>query len=90
MKTKINIIALLSAVTLVTGLTSCKKSYSCDCKTTISQSGFSSSSETKKQYSLKMKEKQAKAACDNSGETLEQQMKDLNQGLTVSVSCDLK
>ncbi len=90
MKTNFKAVLLIVAVTLVTGLSSCKKSYSCSCKTTVSLSGFSSSSEVKESYSVKMKEKQAKAACDNTKAIAEKQAKDLNQGYTVSTSCELK
>lgn len=80
---------LVTAVASLT-LVSCKKSFSCSCKTTVSTTGFSSSSETSEQYSLKMKEKQAKAACDNTKAIVEKQAKDLNEGYNVSTSCELK
>ena len=80
---------LVAALTVLT-LASCKKSFSCSCKTTVSTTGYSSSSETSEKYSLKMKEKQAKAACDNTKAILEKQSKDLNQGYSVSTSCELK
>lgn len=85
-KTTMVLVAAVAGLTLV----SCKKSFSCSCKTTVSTTGFSSSSEVKEAYSLKMKEKQAKAACDNTKEILEKQSKDLNQGYNVSTSCELK
>ena len=83
-------VLLITAVTLVTGFSSCKKAFSCSCKTTVSTTGFSSSSEVKESYSLKMKEKHAKAACDNTKAITEKQAKDLNQGYNVSTSCELK
>lgn len=85
-KTTMVLVAAVAGLTLV----SCKKSFSCSCKTTVSTTGFSSSSEVKESYSLKMKEKHAKAACDNTKEIVEKQAKDLNQGYNVSTSCDLK
>lgn len=77
---------------IMTGMTlvSCKKSFSCSCKTTVSSTGFSSSSETSESYNRKLKEKNAKAACDNTKTILEKQAKDLNQGYNVSTSCELK
>ena len=90
MKNKFKIATLIVAVMLGLTLVSCKKSFSCSCKTTVSTTGYSTSSEVKESYSLKMKEKQAKAACDNTKEIVEQQSKDLNQGYNVSTSCELK
>jgi hypothetical protein len=75
---------------LMLGFISCKKQYSCSCKTTISTTGYSSSTESKESYSLKLKEKQAKAACDNTEEILSKQVKDQQQGLSTSVACELK
>ena len=89
MKSTKAIITVLSLL-LSLGLVSCKKSYSCSCKTTISATGYSSSTETKESYSLKLKEKQAKAACDNTEEILGKQVKDQQQGMSTSVSCELK
>ena len=80
------LVALMAGLTLV----SCKKNFSCSCKTTVSATGYSSSSETSESYSLKLKEKQAKAACYNTKAIVEKQSKDLNQGYTVSTSCELK
>ncbi len=90
MKNNFKSATLIVAVLAALSLASCKKSFSCSCKTTISTTGFSSSSEVKEAYGLKMKEKQAKAACDNTKEIVEKQAKDLNQGYNVSTSCELK
>lgn len=90
MKNKFRNATILVAVIAGSTLVSCKKSFSCSCKTTVSTTGYSSSSEVKEAYSLKMKEKQAKAACDNTKEIVEKQAKDLNQGYNVSTSCELK
>ena len=94
MKTTTKTIIGLLSLTLVLGFTSCKKSYSCSCKTILSATGYSSSTETKESYSLKLKEKQAKAACDNTASILEKQVKDQQTsqatGLSTSVSCELK
>jgi len=83
-------VLLITAVTLVTGLSSCKKSFSCSFKKTVPLAEFRSRSEVQESYCVKMKEKQAKAACDNTKAITEKQAKDLNQGYTVSTSCELK
>src|SRR5258708_23735621 len=66
---------VLAAGLCLTGLSSCKKTYTCSCKTTLSATGYSASYDSKEQYSEKMKEKQAKAACDNSSSILESTIK---------------
>lgn len=56
---------VLSALTIAS-LSSCKKQYSCECKSTYSISGGSSQVDTQiHTYSEKMKEKQAESACDD-------------------------
>lgn len=90
MKTGSKMTIAIMAITVGLTAVSCKKSFSCSCKTTVSTTGYSSSSETSEVYSLKLKEKQAKAACDNTKAILEKQAKDLNQGYNVSTSCELK
>ena len=90
--TKKLMVTALAAALCLTGLSSCKKSYTCSCKTTLSASGYSASYDSKEQYSEKMKEKQAKAACDNSSEILSTTVKAENSqtGLNTSVDCALK
>ncbi len=90
MKNNLKKVTLVVAVLAALSLVSCKKSFSCSCKTTVSTTGFSSSSEVKESYSVKMKEKHAKAACDNTKAITEKQAKDLNPGYSVSTSCELK
>jgi hypothetical protein len=60
---KIVLSALLLASMSV--VTSCKKTYSCECVTTIKGKGttFSESVTSVNQYTEKMKESQAKSAC---------------------------
>lgn len=92
MKTNFKTIFTVVVVSATVSLGSCKKIHSCKCETKLSGGGFSSSTETTEAYSEKMKEKQAKSACDNTQEILEKQVKDQQNGsgLSVSVSCDLK
>jgi hypothetical protein len=83
---------VLAAGLCLVGLSSCKKTYTCSCKTTLSASGYSASYDSKEQYSEKMKEKQATAACDNTSEVLSTTVKAENSqtGLNTSVDCELK
>lgn len=92
MKTKLNSVLSAVALSLIFGMCSCKKDYSCECETKVSGSGYSSTTTTKESYSAKLKEKQAKAACDNTGDILKKQIEDQmsGSGLNVSVSCEVK
>jgi hypothetical protein len=89
--TKLKAVVLVVGLCLV-GLSACKKSYTCSCKTTLSASGYSASYDSKEAYTQKMKEKQAIAACDNTSEILSTTVKAENSqtGLNTSVDCALK
>lgn len=91
MKKKIQLTLTLLTLTTVM-MTSCKKIYSCECETKLSATGFSQTNKTSESYSAKLKEKQAKAACDNTSEIMEKTIKDLNSssGISTAVSCELK
>ncbi len=92
MKTKIQVTLAVLSLTSVMMMSSCKKIYSCECETKLSAPGFSQTNKTSESYSAKLKEKQAKAACDNTADIMEKTIKDLNSGsgISASVSCELK
>lgn len=55
---------LLLLIATAATYSSCKKSYSCECTSSFTETGYGTYSETTiDTYSEKMKEKQAKAAC---------------------------
>jgi hypothetical protein len=92
MKTKLSPVLTTLALVTTLAFSSCKKNYSCDCETKLTASGYSSTTTSKEAYSVKLKKKQATAACDNTAEILEKQVKDQNSGsgLNVSVECEVK
>lgn len=90
-------IFIISSLILI-GLSSCKKSYSCQCTTTITAQGSPSENypTTSKTYSEKMTEKQAKSACSHEETTVKTSIDDnINKVgaygyITTNVSCTLK
>ena len=90
---------LLTIIAIAATFTSCKKSYSCECTSSFTETGYGTYSETTiDAYSEKMKEKQAIAACKetesklsyaNAGhaEDIEYLTGDIT---TVSTSCEVK
>ncbi len=85
---------------LIMSVTSCKKTYTCECVTTSTYgSGVAPSinKSTVKEYSAKMSEKQAQAACDHEAETIKSTFDNsfTENGSTsnfanVSTDCELK
>jgi hypothetical protein len=79
MKNKTLIVAI--AVMVLT-LSACKKNYTCECSTTTTfvAPGFGNfpfpSKSEDKAYSKKMTKKQAEAACEHEGETIESIMRE--------------
>ncbi len=91
---KIVLSALL--VTSVFVVTSCKKSYSCECKTTYTDGNFDQITLTQvKSIDEKMKEKQATASCKESETQMNYVNDDLNADPTgtyydIKSTCTLK
>lgn len=89
---------LLSVLVLasISTFTSCKKSYSCECKTVTTIDGVSETSSQVVALGEKMKEKQGEATCDQT----EIQMNSLNDEIIadtdnvsyddLTTTCDLK
>jgi hypothetical protein len=65
---------VLSAIVLASmfAITSCKKTYSCECKTTLKDpsTGATETHTETKPISQKMKEKQAQSACNQTAEQI--------------------
>jgi len=94
-------ITLLAAVLVLIAFTSCKKAYTCSCKTTFNYGGgispdtYADDSEV---YSAKMNKKTAESACDNKAESIDASYKnaltdngtDPDPGVTTKTECELK
>jgi hypothetical protein len=92
-------------VILAASLSSCKKTYTCECKSTITFPGSLTGGDSedikadakKVSYSQKMSEKQAKATCEHEQETLKSTIHNTTtengtqpQMLIVKAECELK
>lgn len=89
------IIAAIVVASMST-VTSCKKSYSCECKTTYTDGNFDQITLTQvNSISEKMKEKQATASCKETQEQMNVVNNDLNEDPTgsyfdIKSTCALK
>lgn len=85
-------VIILSMAIGALSFASCKKAYSCECKTEVSGGGSSISNTVSEQYSEKMKEDQAKSSCDATKKIVENQAKKDwdGSGASVSTSCTIK
>ena len=90
---------MLIGCALVMSVTSCKKTYTCECETTSNYAGGSPdvNKSTVKEYSAKMSEKQAQAACDHEAETIKSTFVNsftengtLSNTANVTTECELK
>lgn len=86
-------ITLLAAVLIAASFASCKKSYSCECKMTVTDpsTGEKYTKTETQAMSEKMKEKQAAAACNQTAKQVTNNVYGLGAGdLTVETVCGIK
>ena len=91
---------LLVTLTLVSFI-SCHKTYTCSCRTTIYQPGYSSSTyrDDASPYTTSMSKGEAQAACNDKKASLDESYKNLitdngssanSNNVTATTTCDLK
>jgi hypothetical protein len=100
MKSKIFLVIIIAMVLVCA---SCRKTYTCECTTTISvPTGFGSfpipAQSEKKAYGSKMTKKQAEANCDHEAESIESIAKAVvkevygsgSEQVTINTKCEIK